>query len=603
MSENFVVSARKYRPGTFADVVGQQHITNTLRNMIRKEKLAHAFLFSGPRGVGKTTCARILAKALNCENLTETGDPCNACKSCEAFQEGKSLNIFELDAASNNGVEDIRGLIEQLRYIPQSGQRSVYIIDEVHMLSKAAFNAFLKTLEEPPPHAIFILATTEKHKILPTILSRCQKFDFRRIGVKDIANHLERISDNEGITYDSEALFLISQKADGALRDALSIYDQMVNSSEGHISLEMVQQNLNVLDASVFFGILQDVLRGEEAAVLQRLDEILRKGFDIGLMVASLLEFWRNLLIAHRQQTLPLLEVPENQHQKFLEMSQDMELSWIYNAFQLTGELEKGIRDTSQPRFHLELLLVKLCHLSEVLETAALPEEPAPKKKAPENGLKEPAPETEDEAEVEEPEGQPATAPEEQIIAAPVEEEAQSPAGGSRKRARSLKVPTSLENIRLETPTEDPASAAAVEPEESAPAGEPIAIDEATFKAVLQRVIKTAENKRPRLFSAFNNAESKFEHNEWLLTVATEGHLAILKEIRQKMVEFFRTETGNPTIVLRLHLDQQAASAEPETASQLHPMEQTFEEMAEEVPELRELQRRFNASLDWNRAK
>jgi DNA polymerase-3 subunit gamma/tau len=295
--EGFVVSARKYRPATFDSVVGQSHVTNTLKNAIKMGQLAHAFLFSGPRGVGKTTCARILAKAINCMNPPEDGEACNACESCTTFNEGRSLNIHELDAASNNSVEDIRKIIDQVRYVPAVGKKSVFIIDEVHMLSSSAFNAFLKTLEEPPAHAIFILATTEKHKILPTILSRVQKFDFKRIKVDAVAEHLKSICEKEGIEFEYDALQLIGLKADGGLRDGLSIFDQIVSFSNRHVTYKIVVENLNVLDYAYYFKAVEMMLSADYEGLLVMLNEVIDLGFEVKDFLVGLTEHFRNLLI------------------------------------------------------------------------------------------------------------------------------------------------------------------------------------------------------------------------------------------------------------------------------------------------------------------
>lgn len=370
--QGFVVSARKYRPGTFSDVVGQEHVANTLRNALKSHQLGHAFLFTGPRGVGKTTCARILAKAINCQNLTPEGDPCNQCDSCRSYNEGRSLNIFELDAASNNSVDDIRQLIDRLRYVPQGGSKSVYIIDEVHMLSTAAFNAFLKTLEEPPAHALFILATTEKHKILPTILSRCQKFDFRRITIADMADRLRHIADQEGISYEYEGLQLIALKADGALRDGLSIFDQIVNFSGGHLSYQQVLDNLNILDYDYFFRVCECMRSGDATQVLLLFDEVIQKGFEAVNFVTGLLEHFRNLLTAQEPQTLHLLEVSDNVKQQYAVQSKQLSASTLLNAFNLTAETEFRIRNVSLPRLTVELLLLKLVHLPQALQVATL---------------------------------------------------------------------------------------------------------------------------------------------------------------------------------------------------------------------------------------
>jgi len=372
---NYVVSARKYRPTNFESVVGQSHITHTLRSAILLNQLAHAFLFSGPRGVGKTTCARILAKAINCDNLTSEGEPCNICSSCVSYNQGKSITIHELDAASNNSVEDIRNLIEQTRYIPPNGKRSVYIIDEVHMLSQQAFNAFLKTLEEPPAHVLFILATTEKHKILPTILSRCQKFDFKRIKVEDIAQHMERIAQEEEIQYEYAALQQIALKADGALRDALSLFDQLVSFTQQQLTFSSVLENLNILDYDYYFESITQMQAANHTALLLLLDEIIEKGFEAKDFLIGLNEHIRNLLVCKQPQTLKLLEVTEAIRDKYLSQSQSVSDSWLVNAFNLTTETERNLRLAHNTRLQVELALIKLAHLGQAIDLASLPDE------------------------------------------------------------------------------------------------------------------------------------------------------------------------------------------------------------------------------------
>ena len=361
--ENFVVSARKYRPITFDTVVGQGSITNTLKNAIRNNTLAQAFLFCGPRGVGKTTCARIMAKTINCLNPTETMEACNECESCRAFNNNASFNIYELDAASNNSVEDIRSLVDQVRIPPQIGQYKVYIIDEVHMLSAAAFNAFLKTLEEPPAYAKFILATTEKHKIIPTILSRCQIFDFKRITVDDIAKHLAFVAQSEGVSAEAEALNIIAQKADGALRDALSIFDQMVSFSGKNITYKDVIDNLNVLDYDYYFQIVDHILRGETSDILLILNDIISKGFEPQHFVGGMGNHLRSLMVCKDPVTVQLLEVSEQLRQKYLAQAQACPMPFLIRALEINNKCDIDYRAANNKRLHLEIALLKMCAL------------------------------------------------------------------------------------------------------------------------------------------------------------------------------------------------------------------------------------------------
>jgi DNA polymerase III subunit gamma/tau len=357
---DFIVSARKYRPATFDTVVGQQSITDTLKNAIKNNHVAQAFLFCGPRGVGKTTCARILAKTLNCFNVTENIEACNQCESCKSFNEGHSLNIYELDAASNNSVDDIRALIDQVRIPPQLGSHKVYIIDEVHMLSSQAFNAFLKTLEEPPKHAIFILATTEKHKILPTILSRCQIFDFNRIQVKDIASHLQYIAEKEGVNADPDALHIIAQKADGALRDSLSIFDRMVSFSGDKLSYQDVIQNLNILDYDYYFQVTDHLLSSNTSQLLLLFNEILENGFDGHNFIIGLAEHLRNLMVAKDTVTLKLLEVGDNIKQRYVEQSKASDLLFLSFALQEISGCDLNYKSSKNQRLLVEITLLKL---------------------------------------------------------------------------------------------------------------------------------------------------------------------------------------------------------------------------------------------------
>ena len=369
--EEYIVSARKYRPMTFDSVVGQSSLTTTLKNAVKSGKLAHAYLFCGPRGVGKTTCARIFAKAINCEHPREDGEACNECESCKSFNEQRSYNIFELDAASNNSVENIKALMEQTRIPPQIGRYKVFIIDEVHMLSTAAFNAFLKTLEEPPSHVIFILATTEKHKILPTILSRCQIYDFERMTVSNTVNHLKRVAEKEGIKYEEEALNVIAEKADGGMRDALSIFDQAASFCTGNITYKEVIEDLNVLDSENYFKIVECSLINKVNEIMLLLNNILGKGFDGGNLINGLASHIRNVLMAKDQQTLPLLETSEQQRQKFYEQAQKCPVNFLYKALNILNQCDINYKQSSNKRLLVEISLIQVAQITQPNDDSA----------------------------------------------------------------------------------------------------------------------------------------------------------------------------------------------------------------------------------------
>ena len=380
--ENFVVSARKYRPITFDSVVGQSHITVTLKNAIKNNHLAQAFLFCGPRGVGKTTCARILAKTINCTNLTSESESCGACDSCTSFQNNASFNVHELDAASNNSVDDIRNLVDQVRYPPQQGNYKIYIIDEVHMLSNQAFNAFLKTLEEPPKYAIFILATTEKNKIIPTILSRCQIFDFNRINIKDISEHLAKIAVKEEVKYEEEALRLIAMKADGGLRDALSMFDRMVTFSLGtELDYKTVIENLHILDYEYFFKITDFLYNSNLSQALLVFDEILRNGFDGHNFLVGLMEHLRNILVCKDNATIQLLPVSDAVKIKYAEQSNAISMSFLVTALNIANQFDINYKSSKSPRLHIELALMKMAHLTSALSLAQVLSDPEALKK------------------------------------------------------------------------------------------------------------------------------------------------------------------------------------------------------------------------------
>ena len=361
----YIVSARKYRPTTFDTVVGQAALTTTLKNAVKSGKLAHAYLFCGPRGVGKTTCARIFAKAINCQNPTAEGEACNECESCQSFNEQRSLNIFELDAASNNSVEHIKTLMEQTRIPPQLGRYKVFIIDEVHMLSTAAFNAFLKTLEEPPAHVIFILATTEKHKILPTILSRCQIYDFERMTVRNTIDHLKTVAEKEGIQYEEQALAVIAEKADGGMRDALSIFDQATSFCQGNITYDKVIEDLNVLDTENYFKIIDLSIINNVSDIMVLLNSIINKGFDGGLLIQGLAKHVRNVLMAKDPQTLPLLEVSDQQRERYQEQAKKCETRFLYQALKLMNQCDINYRQSSNKRLLVELTLIEIAQITQ----------------------------------------------------------------------------------------------------------------------------------------------------------------------------------------------------------------------------------------------
>lgn len=367
MSEQYIVSARKYRPQTFDTVVGQQHITTTLKNAIINQHLAHAYLFCGPRGVGKTTCARILARTINCENPTPDMEACGTCTTCEAFRDNTAFNIFELDAASNNSVDDIRALTEQVRFAPQTGRYKIYIIDEVHMLSSAAFNAFLKTLEEPPSYAIFILATTEKHKILPTILSRCQIFDFKRIRPEDTVAHLMSICGKEGVQAEEDALHIIAQKSEGCMRDALSMMDRIAGFTNGNISYSHTIEHLNILDADTYFKLTDILLSKDINSALLLLDSILQKGFEGDVLLNGFAEHYRNILLCKDAKMAHLLDIPETYKKIYFERAQAVSSDYIVSALSLLNKAELNYKTAMNKRMHVELCLIRLCYLQDIL--------------------------------------------------------------------------------------------------------------------------------------------------------------------------------------------------------------------------------------------
>jgi len=570
----FVVSARKYRPGTFETVVGQEAIVGTLRNALKLRQLAHAFLFCGPRGVGKTTCARILAKAVNCSNLTEAGDPCNECESCRNFNEGRSLNIFELDAASNNSVDDIRQLIEQVRYVPQSGKRSVYIIDEVHMLTTAAFNAFLKTLEEPPEHAIFILATTEKHKILPTILSRCQKFDFKRIETAAIVGALQDICNKENITAEAKALHLVARKADGGMRDALSIFDQMVNVGRRNVTYKLVCDNLHVLDAEVYFRLGDAIRNSDHGTALLLLDEVLQQGFDTYNFTVGLLEHLRNLLVVQQAQTARLLDVPDDVLAQYSEAARQLPPTALLLAFQLTAESEQKYRSTSNPRLHTELMLIKLCHVQAAITVATNAGSGDEKKKPEPHAVGAPAVGGAGPTPLE------AGAPPTPLAA---------PAAARPTPRKSPALPTDLKSIdRLAIPKEKAVVATEDEPE-----GPPI--DTQAVTQALPALLTHFQQQSAALGAAVKNCKHQIEGNTLHLVATNEITSRQLQDEHARLLAFLREQSRQPQLRLRITFDATLQELEaPQRPLSPHEIKA---EMEQKNPHFRLFQETFKTNI------
>lgn len=615
LMDNFVVSFRKYRPDTFSSVVGQAHITDTLKNAIRINQVAQAFLFCGPRGVGKTTCARILAKAVNCKNLTPEGDPCNQCESCVAFNEGRSMIIHELDAASNNSVDNIRALIDQIRYIPANNAKAVYIVDEVHMLSQAAFNAFLKTLEEPPPYAIFILATTEKNKILPTILSRCQKFDFRRIRIQDMAAHLAGIAEKENITYEKAALELIALKADGALRDALSLFDQVSVFSNRNITYQAALENLNVLDYEYYFRVQEAIARRDHALALLIYQEILDKGFDAFNFLSGLLEHFRNLMMTAEPRTIELLQTSEEVKARYIESGKKLNKSFILNSFQLCSEAEMKFRETQNANLLIELLLIKLVYLEDAIHLAL-------------NSVSSPGGGPEEKKKSESPVSEPAG--EKTAAFLPTPESPAPPAGNARVITGTSDTP-----LRISDDPVIPASPTPNEPvrqteksnarpfpmgrmsslipkdlneltktleseqENQAGKGEMEIIEfEASaeiFEDAYRQLLKALEEEgKMSLHTELNNNRWRLNKGCWTQTVSDTAMKMILEEERMNVLNFIREKTGYS--LLRLEVE----FAEPEVSDKPHvpyTAEERLNWVMENYPEMAEFIRQNQGVL------
>ncbi|MES2378072.1 MAG: DNA polymerase III subunit gamma/tau [Bacteroidota bacterium] len=600
--DNFIVSARKYRPVTFETVVGQQHITNTLKNAIRNNQLAQAFLFCGPRGVGKTTCARILAKTINCENLQPNGEACGTCSTCQSFQNGNSFNVHELDAASNNSVDDIRSLIEQVRIPPQGARYKVYIIDEVHMLSQAAFNAFLKTLEEPPHYAIFILATTEKHKILPTILSRCQIFDFNRIGVDDMANHLASIAQKEDIKYEDDGLHIIAQKADGGLRDALSMFDQIVSFSDANVTYRSVIDNLNILDYDYYFNITDSLLTENTAKTLLFFDEILTKGFDGAHFISGLSEHFRNLLVTKDASTLKLLEVSEGIKTKYLQQSQAASISFLLSAMNIANQCDLNYKLSKNQRLQVELALLKMCHLLSVFTLAttpltAMPDNEQLKKKPDTSALSTPKPPVvnNDVAMVADTPAPYTPSPQ---ITEPVKNAAESeqetpvaekpkPSFIPNSGATVVKIP-SLKDIgnTKETIIEEE------DPYLKGDAKEDFKFDDFLREWNTYASKIKAEGKMNLLPVFITEVPTMLQPYVFEIIVANKVQEDLFRDEKPFFLNYMRTTLKNFDIEVNARIDKQVAVKRPYTS------QEKYQHMAAKNPQLAELRKRFNLDFD-----
>jgi DNA polymerase-3 subunit gamma/tau len=591
--ENFVVSARKYRPATFESVIGQGHITNTLKNAIKNNQLAHAFLFCGPRGVGKTTCARILAKTINCSNITPEFEACNECDSCKSFNQNASFNIYELDAASNNSVDDIRGLVDQVRYAPQGAKYKIYIIDEVHMLSAAAFNAFLKTLEEPPPYAKFILATTERHKILPTILSRCQVFDFHRITIESAVTQLKKIITNEGIVAEEEALHVIAQKADGAMRDALSIFDRIVSFSGKNITYKDVIDNLNILDYEYYFRGVDMMLEKDLPAMLLLFDEVLAKGFDAQHFLSGFSDHLRNLMMCKHPNTHKLLEVAQSIAARFIQQSQKCSSSLLLNGLNVLNKCELEYKSSKNPRLHVELTLMKLSHIQSIIDINS--GNPDAKKKitnvtAPPVLSAQPQPETTSNS-TNNTLAQPTViAPERVVKTEPVVSIPIKPIGNNNAMSK-------LDKLRMQVSqtTQQTVNDAATETEKAPVAYDSdVPLSQILFTETWRKYLeKLSEQGKNSLSVIYKNATSRIvDANIVELTLASQHEREMIEEDKINIIPFLRSNLKNGLIDLTFIVNQTSQPFKAFTA------EDRFKVMAEKNPMLNDLRQSFGLEFE-----
>jgi len=560
---NFIVSARKYRPEIFSTVIGQETITVTLRNAIKNSKIGHAYLFCGPRGVGKTTCARIFAKTINCSNISSEAEACNECESCRTFNEMRAFNIHELDAASNNTVDDIRSLTDRVRIPPQAGKYSIFIIDEVHMLSAQAFNAFLKTLEEPPSHAIFILATTEKHKIIPTILSRCQIFDFKRIQVHDMVAHLEKIAAKEGVKYELDALNIIALKADGAMRDALSIFDQMVSYSNKNITYKDVIQNLNVLDYEYYFKLTDLFLEGNISESLVIFNEILEKGFDGHNFIVGLSGHLRDLLVSHDPETLQLLEVGATIRENYMKQAEKTDPEFIYKALDICNNADINYKLSRNQKLHIELALIRLCQITDIKKKTTLI---------------------------------PVSTSEE--IPDKVIDQVQEPAPEIKKSPPGRKIPSRSRSIKNALNGNDQAPAEPELPSEAIEAENEIVSDYFTTEELIDAWNEFAEkikSDRPRMYSTLKGYQPirKDDQGIELILDNTVQQEEFQRDIKQDLLDYLKEKLNNHLISLT-----SSVKSEIEKKSILYTSRDKFEHMLKKNPDLGKLKQEFNLDLD-----
>jgi DNA polymerase-3 subunit gamma/tau len=573
--EKFIVSARKYRPASFVDVVGQPSITTTLRNSILNNHLGHAYLFSGPRGVGKTTCARIFAKTINCEQISETGEACNKCESCISFNENRSYSIHELDAASNNSVDDIRTLTEQVRIPPQIGNYSIYIIDEVHMLSQAAFNAFLKTLEEPPAHAIFVLATTEKHKIIPTILSRCQIFDFNRIRVEDAVDYLKTIAEKEELAYEEDALHIIAQKADGAMRDALSIFDQVVSFSEEKISYQDVISNLNILDYEYFFKLTFSLLEGDVASAMLLFDEILAKGFDSRNFINGYAAHLRDLMVSKNPDTIQLMEVGAGIKEKYLSQSEQVSLPFVYDGLEICNQADIQFRSSRNQRLTIELALVKLANLSEVSKKKTITS-PEPPETAPPLSLK----------------AEPSASEPVQTSPDPVPKTDNGTSG--LIRAPGISIKDSLKGTSsVKVPEDEPVPVAEQVEQRDEEKSDPTDPD-ALIRA-WNDYAASMEKLKPRIYSTLVNNRPVVRGDGAVMVLLNSDAQRdnFIKNIKSDLVEYIREATGLSSVEILTEV-----SENEQIEKKIYTEQDKLEFLVKKNPELGKLKSRFNLDFD-----